>query len=86
MNLLYLLPHNLVRFDDLWVAALLPELEFLIGFMSKLMELQLLQESFVFHFLHSIQDRPCGERFEFSNATSELWPRAIQCKWFSSMT
>ena len=76
MDVLDLLPHHLFRFDHLWVTSFLPKLKVLVDFVAQFKELQLLQQSRVFHYFHYfhfLDDRLSSERFKFSDAFCKLW-------------
>jgi len=72
VDILDLLPHDLVVLNDLRMTALLPELVCLVDFVSKSVVLELLQYGFVPLFLHLANYGGRGERLKLTNTFAEL--------------
>lgn len=73
VDVLDLLPHHVVRFDDFGMAAFLPYLKVLVDLVPQFVVLQFLKQSLVSHLLHLADNRTGCERLVFGDTLCELW-------------
>ena len=73
VDVIYLLLHHAFVFDHFRVTAFLPELVFLIDFVSIFEEFQFIEHRFESKFFHAVNNLSGGKRFELSDPFSKLW-------------
>lgn len=72
MDVLDLLPHDIIAFDNLRVTSFLPHLVFLVRLVPQLVILQLLQQRFVLPLFHDFDNGSRRERLELADTFGQL--------------